>query len=206
MAKDIEGDIASAATGAMRDTTPQAKQELREQVTSNGLGSRLANTWQDKVYPLKRNSVTPGGYIWSNAPDIIDAFERGATIVPTNGRKYLWIPTKSVPRARGGGRATSTKRMTPEQVQREFSQDFVIRKGKAGRLLAFIAKDRGSTSRGALRKVRKGRLGHGAKQELVLMFTLVRAVRLPKFLDLDAVAARWGQHFELGFSERLSRT
>jgi len=201
--KDIEGDIAAAATGAMRETSGTAKRQLGEQITSNGLGSRLANTWQDKVYPLKRNSVTPGGYIWSNASDIIDAFTRGATILPTGGRKYLWIPTPSVPRARGAGRASSTKRMTPEQVQREFGQDFVLRKGKAGRLLAFIAKDRGTTSRGGLRKVRKGRLGHGAKQELVLMFTLVRTVRLPKLLDLDAVAERWGVNFEAALIERL---
>lgn len=199
----IEGDIAGASTGAMRDTTTRAKQELREQITSYGLGTRLANTWQDKVYPLKRNSLTPGGYIWSNAPDIIDAFTRGATIAPTGGRKFLWIPTRSVPRARGSGRATSTRRMNPEQVQAEFNQEFVLRKGKAGRWLAFIAQNRGETKRGALRKVRKGRIGHGAKQELILMFTLVPSVRMPKLLDLNAVAGRWEARFESEFTKRM---
>lgn len=199
----IEGDIAGASTGAMRDTTARAKQELREQITSSGLGTRLANTWQDKVYPLKRNSLTPGGYIWSNAPDIIDAFTRGATIAPTGGRKFLWIPTKSVPRARGSGRASSTKRMNPEQVQAEFNQEFALRKGKAGRWLAFIAQNRGETKRGALRKVRKGRIGHGAKQELILMFTLVPSVRMPKLLDLNAVAGRWEARFESEFTKRM---
>lgn len=200
---DIEGDIAKAATDAMRETSPVSKQELREQVTSSGLGVRLANTWQDKVYPLKRNSLNPTGYIWSNAPGIIDSFNRGATIRPVGGHKYLWIPTRSVPRARGSSRKTSTSRMTPDEVQIEFGADFVIRRGKAGRLLAFIPKARGQTPKGALRNVRKGRLGHGAKQELVLMFTLVRSVRLPKLLDIDAVASRWAGRFETAFQARL---
>ena len=69
----IEGDLAEAASLAMRDTTYKALLELREQVTGAGMGQRLANTWRDRVFPEKRRSMTPSGYIWSNAPDIIDA-------------------------------------------------------------------------------------------------------------------------------------
>jgi len=64
----IEGDIAKLASAAMRETTPIAKQELRAQVTSAGLGTRLANTWRSEVYPRSSVSLNPGGYIWSKAP------------------------------------------------------------------------------------------------------------------------------------------
>ena len=200
---EVEGGIAKAATLAMRETTKPAVMQLREQVTSNGLGQRLANTWRDRVYPEQRESMTPAGYIWSNAPDIIDSFLRGATIRPVGGGKYLWIPTKNVPRARGQSRASSTKRMTPAEVQAEFKQEFVILKGKSGHLLAFLANDRGVTKRGALRTARKGRLTRG-RQELTLMFTLVRSVRMPKLLDLKGPTDRWGNAFVAAFERRLA--
>lgn len=200
---EVEGGIAKAATAAMRETTKPTVVELREQVTSNGLGTRLANTWRDRVYPERRESMTPSGYIWSNAPEIVDSFVRGATIRPVAGGKYLWIPTKNVPRARGRGRATSTKRMTPDEVQADLNQEFVILRGRAGRLLAFIARDRGVTKGGAFRKAGKGRIGRG-KQELTLMFTLVRSVRLPKLLDLKKPADRWGDAFVSAFERRLA--
>ncbi|WP_380787237.1 DUF6441 family protein [Sphingomonas sp. R86521] len=200
---DVEGGIAKAATAAMRETSKPTVMSLREQVTSNGLGQRLANTWRDRVYPEKRESITPSGYIWSNAPDVIDSFVRGATVRPVAGGKYLWIPTKNVPRARGRSRATSTKRMTPDEVQAEFNQEFVILRGRAGRLLAFLARDRGVTKRGALRKAGKGRMAHG-KQELTLMFTLVRTVRLPKLLDLKKPADQWGSAFVAAFERRFA--
>ncbi len=200
---EVEGGIAKAATAAMRETSKPAVIESREQVTTNGMGQRLANTWRDRVYPEKRESMNPSGYIWSNAPEIVDSFVRGATIRPVGGGKYLWIPTKNVPRARGSGRASSTKRMTPDQVQAEFNQEFVILKGRAGRLLAFLARDRGVTKGGGLRKARKGRMAHG-KQELTLMFTLVRTVKLPKLLDLKKPADRWGDAFVSAFERRLA--
>lgn len=201
--RDVEGGIAKAATAAMRQTAKPAVMQLRQQVTSNGLGQRLANTWRDRVYPEKRESMTPSGYIWSNAPEIVDSFVRGATINPVAGGKYLWIPTGNVPRARGRSRATSTKRMTPVEVEAEFASSFVILKGRAGRLLAFIARDRGATKRGSLRKARKGRMAQG-KQELTLMFTLVRSTRLPKLLNLKEPADRWGDAFVSAFERRLA--
>ncbi|WP_156361868.1 DUF6441 family protein [Sphingomonas sp. Leaf343] len=136
--RELEGDLASAATGAMREAMPHARQELREQITGAGLGTRLANTWRGEVYPGSRKSINPSGYIWSNAPDIVDAFDRGAQITPRGGKRFLAIPTDNVPRSPGRGRRTSTKRMTPAEVEQSFSQDLFYRRGKAGRVLAFI--------------------------------------------------------------------
>lgn len=201
--RDVEGGIAKAATAAMRETTKPTVTELRQQVTSNGLGQRLANTWRDRVYPQQRESMTPSGYIWSNAPEIVDSFVRGATIRPAAGGKYLWIPTDNVPRARGKSRATATKRMTPDEVRAEFRQEFVVLKGRGGHLLAFLARDRAATKSGGVRKARKGRMAYG-KQELTLMFTLVRTVRHPKLLDLKKPADRWGDAFVTAFQRRLA--
>lgn len=187
-AKEIAADLENDAGRAMAMTTAWAKQELREQTLAAGLGPRLGKTWQDRLYPEKRNSLEVAGFVYSRAPDLISAWVDGATIVPRNGR-YLWIPTKSVPRGK------RRRRMNPVEVAAHFNQKLIIRRMKTGNLGAFISKDRGRKRGGDLRKVRKGRVGYGASGELVLMFTLVRNTRMRKVFDLDTVAERGGQLF-----------
>ena len=197
--RDIEGDVATAATEAMRGSGYKTLLELRRQVTDNGLGQRLANTWRDRTYPEKRKSMTPTGYIGSNAPDIVESFTRGATIRPHGGAKYLWIPTKNVPRARGRvsarGRNLRGGAMSPEEVEVMFRSKLFIRPGRAGSKLAFVETLTG-------RKGAKG-AGKGAGKPL-LMFVLRRTVRLPKLLDLQGPARLWEQRFADEFSRRLA--
>jgi len=201
---DAESEIAKITTAAMRGATDTLKTTLRDQIRDAGMGNRLANTWRADTYPDSGNALNPAGYAWSNAPDIITAFASGATIMPHGGRKYLWLPTKAVPRARGGG--TGAKKMTPPEVLQSFGvTEFVIKKGRGGRLLAFIAQGRGKTARGAVRRVRKGRLAQGANGELVLMFVLMSSVRMPKKFDLqeagDAGAADFVARLEGGLGQ-----
>ena len=201
--RGLEGEHATILTVAMRGATDTLKTSLRDQVTAAGMGSRLANTWRANSYPQTGISLDPAGYAWSSAPDIIDAFSKGATIVPLGGKKYLWIPTKRVPRAPGAGRATSTKRMSPPQLLASLGiESFIIRKGRGGRLLAFVAEQRGQTKRGRVKRVRKGMLAHGDDSQLVLMYTLTKSVKLPKDLDpqdaADHAAADFVDRYEQG--------
>lgn len=192
----IAADIAGAATDVMRETTLSAKQELRDQVVSAGLGARLGNTWRGDVYPKSGEAMNPAGYIHSNAPDIIDSFVRGAQIVPIGGARYLAIPTDAVPRAPGAGRASSTKRMTPEQVETAFNQDLIVRPGEDGHLLGFI-----DPNLSRFKRIKRPR-GAG-KSRLVLMFTFVATLRMPKLLDLDGPADHWASAFRDAFSRRI---
>lgn len=205
LADEIEGDIAQAATAAMRETMPLAKQELRDQVTSAGLGRRLANTWRGEVYPKERRALNPAGYIWSNAPDIIDSFMRGATIRPVNGAQFLWIPTKNVPRARGrvGRKGNNLKggALTPEECENRFNTDFVVLRGRAGRLLAFMDLLAAKNRRG-FRPATRARLAQGRERRLTLMYVLTPTARMPKLLDVDKVADRWTERFERSFASQ----
>lgn len=180
--RDVEGATAQVFTSAMRGTTGTLKSILRQQITDAGMGTRLANTWRAETYPSSRDALTPTAFAWSKAPDIVDAFSRGATIRPLGGKKYLWIPTKNVPRQGGRG---SSKRMTPDEVDVAFNQDLIIRNGRGGRKLAFISAVRGKNKRGGYRRVTKGRIAQGRDAELVLMFVLVPTVKLPRKFDLD---------------------
>jgi len=202
--KEAEGALAAAATRAMKEATPELVRELRAQVTSAGLGGRLANTWRHRVYPdqgAQRGSLEPAGFVWSRAPDIISSFVRGATIRPLGGRKYLFIPTDNVPRR--SGRRGSTKRMTPTEVEYAFNQDLFIRNGRQGRKLAFIRTVAARSGRGR-RRGTAGRLAQGRKLEETLMFVLVRTARMPRLLDLDGPAQRAANRFVAAFDREAT--
>ena len=57
-----------AVTTGVRDATDGLKSELRGQITSAGLGARLANTWRGEVYPKGRESLGAAGLVYSRAP------------------------------------------------------------------------------------------------------------------------------------------
>ncbi|MBB3691456.1 DUF6441 family protein [Sphingomonas sp. BK580] len=219
LANEIEGDIARAATDAMRDTAPLTRDELRQQTRSLGLGDRLPNTWTARSYPDgQRNSINPAGVVYSRAPEIMDAFTRGATIRPVAGSQFLWIPTSNVPRARsrsgrlrGNGQRPSRLQagaITPEECESRFNTDFVIRKGRAGRLLAFMDLVAGRARRGGsnVRAPTRRRVEAGREPKLTLMFVLTRSVTMPKLFDLDASAGRWAVRYEQAFDNRLGRS
>ncbi|MEC7932379.1 MAG: DUF6441 family protein [Pseudomonadota bacterium] len=205
---EIEGDIAQDMTIIMREEASGLKEELRQQVTGAGMGARLARTWQAQVYPKGGRSLNPAGYVYSKAPQIIQAFTDGATIRPVNGGKWLWIPTGNVPARRRAGnyvssmrrRANGTK-MTPEEVELHFNAelDVVIEGGKG---LAFI--DVVAGLRGGYRQATAGRVAGRRKAEPVLMFTLVKAVKMPRLLELDAPARRAAARIARRMADRWS--
>lgn len=198
----VELTIAQAATRSMQDAVDGLKNELRGQVIEAGMGQRLANTWRGDVYPkvYGRVSMNPAGVVRSAAPLIIDAFARGATIRPINGSKYLWIPTKSVPRQRRSSsyrsnisrRAGGGSAMSPEECELHFNTEFDIRLGRNGSLLAFMDLTAGLSPRGGgLRRDTAGRRRQGRKAKPVLMFVLRKTVKLPRLFDIEGAANRW---------------
>lgn len=180
-----------AVTSAIDEVSEGLKTELREQVTSAGLGQRLANTWRGKRFPEAQPSINSAAFVWSKAPDIIDAYERGPTIVPVNGRKYLAIPTANCPpRRRGGGFGVRGRKASPFEVETIFNQDLKFARAANGRLIAFIEAV-GAKSKRGFRPGTPKRLAQGRAVVAVVMFILVPAVRVRKRLDVEGAANRW---------------
>jgi hypothetical protein len=74
------------------------------QVANAGLGQRLANSWRDKHYPNQK--LDAASLLYTNAPQIIRAFDEGAVIRSRRGR-FLAIPTENAPRRGINGRRIS---------------------------------------------------------------------------------------------------
>jgi Family of unknown function (DUF6441) len=99
--RGIEGAVAAGTREAGRGL----KTELRRQVTSAGLGQRLANSWRDRHYPNRK--LDAAALVYTKAPQIIRAFDEGAVIRSRRGR-FLAIPTENAPR-----KGTDGKRISP---------------------------------------------------------------------------------------------
>ena len=95
--RSIERAVTSGTRGAGR----WLKTELRRQVTSAGLGQRLANSWRDKHYPNRK--LDAASLVYTKAPQIIRAFDEGAVVRSRRGR-FLAIPTENAPRKGTDGR------------------------------------------------------------------------------------------------------
>lgn len=179
-----EADIAQAMTAATLDGTDELKNDWRDQIGRAGLGARLGRTVRGQTYPNSGTSLDPASWVWTKAPDLIDAYDRGPVILPGSGHSYLWIPTAKTPRR-------ARRFLAPADVEASFGQKFIILKSKtaAGNLLAFIDVAMARYARRVARGVKR-RVGLRPKPQLVLMFTLVRQVKVTKRLDIDALAAR----------------
>lgn len=192
-ASGAERALARAITGAMRETTGLLKQSLRDDVNRAGLGSRLANTWRGETYPQKSASVSPKGYIWSKAPEIISFYDSGNVIVPINGHRYLAIPTAAARAITGKKR----RRLSVPEVEAKLGRKIIIIKGKNGHLLGLFDQ---SLKRGGGRK-----RGVPNKRDLVLLYTFVPMVAGQKRLDVLAEAQAAAAILPAAIERKLSQ-
>ena len=135
----------SAVTNGVRQATDGLKLELRGQVTSAGLGQKLANTWRGQVYPKGGLSLNAAGFVFSKAPQIIGAFGQGVVIRSSKGF-YLAIPTAAA------GKSAMGKRITPGRWEQANGKRlrFVFRRNGPSLLVADDMRAR-TGKRGGLR-------------------------------------------------------
>lgn len=167
-----------AVTAAMGQAGLGLKSAWRAQITGAGLGQRLANTIRNQTYPKTGASLNAAALVWSHAPVIIGAHEKGALI---RGRNGLWlaIPLPAAGKGSGGGRIT----IADWERRRGLKLRLVFRRNAASLLVADAR-----LSAGGFAKVSRSKTGRGLAS--IPVFLLVRQVTLPKRLDLARDAER----------------
>ncbi len=178
---ETEKGIERAVTSGMRDATNGLKRDLREDIVAAGLGERLSRTWRGKTFPEVGESAEAAAYVWSRAPKIVDAFDRGVVIRSARGL-FLAIPTAAAGKS-GRGSAGSREKITPEGWQRRtgLKLRFVYRWGRPSLLVA----DNARISKRGLGLANRRKNG----QASVIVFILVPQVALKKRLDMGSTAA-----------------
>lgn len=167
-----------AVSAAMREAGADLKTAWRGQIAQGGLGQRLGRTIRSEAYPKGQPSLNAAALVWSNAPAIVGAHDRGPLIRSKQGF-WLAIPTAAA------GKSTRVGRITPAEWER-----------RRGLPLRFIYRARGPSflvAEGRLNS--KGRAvasrsKSGRGRTTVPIFLLVRQVKLMKRLDFEREAER----------------
>jgi hypothetical protein len=222
--------VAGSLRRAVTTTGQQVQNELRAQARGAGFkdgGRAIANTWRLNVYPrpgVGPKTLRPAAHVTSRMPDVVTAFDRGAT-VRAKGGKYLAFPTGY---NAGGGRRNAGRRgglrVTPEQMMQagKRGEAFVLPSKSNPRVRLWclrVAGASGLKKRSRLRlfvntatEVATGnRKGAAARKREILekgfvpMFFLMRQVSLRKRLDIESVRARAPRLFAANAVRELSR-
>jgi Family of unknown function (DUF6441) len=193
-------DIERAVAAGTRDAGRGLRTELRRQVTSAGLGLRLANSWRDKHYPNQQ--LDAASLVYTKAPQIIRAFDDGAVIRSKRGR-FLAIPTENAPR-----KGTDGRRISPSTFPKHLFGPLRFVPRSNGPSLPVVDGLRASFSRqtGELRSFRRAadrarRSGQGLAT--VVMFLLVAQVKLTKRLDVARAAEHWSAQLPALIEQQL---
>ena len=167
-----------AVSQAVSEAGTSVKTSWRAQITSAGLGQRLANTIRSEQFPKGRPSLSAAALVWSKAPVIIGAHDAGPLIRSKNGF-WLAIPTPAAGKSARGGR------ITPSEWERRsgLRLRFVYRRTGPSLL---VAEGRLNTRGRAVAS--RSRTGRGVTT--VPIFLLVPQVKLQKRLDLVRDADR----------------
>jgi hypothetical protein len=186
---EAEADAAAdAVTEGMKAAAEGLKADLRRQVVSSRLGERLARTWRSRVYPVGRPSAEAAGLVWTRAPDIVDAFNRGVTIRSSKGF-FLAVPTAAA------GTGSRGAWITPGEWERRSGMRlrFVYRRGAPSLLVADNARiDPRGRARANQVKRRDGSVATRLKgRTTAIVFILLPQVTVAKRLDVDAAAEIW---------------
>lgn len=159
-----EGEaVAPAISAGVNAAAVGLKGAYRAQVTAAGLGSRLAKTWQSRLY--QPGEVTAAGLVYSKAASIIEGYATGA-LIQAKGSRWLAIPTDEAKQRQG------RRRITPTiwEKQNRHKLQFVLANGGIGLLLG-PPREKGGKAR--------------------VIFILVRQVRVKQRLGLEGPKQEW---------------
>lgn len=186
--------IKRIAVSATKEATSGLKRDLRADVVGAGFGVRLSRTWRSQVYD-DGAGVDVKGFVYSRAPEIVEAFDQGVVIRARHG-KYLAIPTRNAPKR------INRRKPTPDLYRKHKGELRFVRTANGSTF--YVADDRrASYSRktGEFRGFRKASqrtLKTGSGLTTVVMFILIPLVKMPKKLDVQKVADIWGvKHIDL---------
>lgn len=163
-----------AVTDTMRTSGTMLRDSWRGQITSSGLGDRLARTIRSRTFPQSGASIEAATLVWTKAPEIVSAHDEGVEIRAKDGF-WLSIPLPAAGKGRKGGR------ITPGEWERRTGMrlTFIYRRGKPSLLVA-----EGRVSKAGRAVQSRSKTGKGLTS--VPVFLLVPKVKLKKVLDLDA--------------------
>ena len=167
----IRGDLRAAMEAEIRDVARamrrgveragrEVQAELRAQARGadfSDKGRALANSWRLKLYlppGAAPRSFRPAALVYSNAPKLVEAFDKGLPITAKGGR-YLAFPTGyNATRGRRGASSRGGLRVTPAEMKAARGEAFIIRSKSNPAVRLWCLRVRGASGLGKRRRLR----------------------------------------------------
>ncbi len=173
-----------AVTRGVAGATSSLKAAWRADVSAT-LGGRMGNAVRSKIYPGNQPSINAAGQVWTKAPEVIGAHEKGAIIRASKGF-WLAIPLPAAGRGKGG------RHITPAEWQARTGRELRFVSTGRGRAVLVADNSRVNTKGRAVLDRRRGKLQTRRATTAVPIFALVPQVKLPKRLNLRELAQQVG--------------
>jgi hypothetical protein len=179
---------------AGRKTAAKAKREGRAKIRRAKLGRDIANAL--RVDRFKDGPFSDIVYIYHKSKKLFDVHQYGAVLVPKRG-KFLAVPTEHAPIR--VGRKRNPRYFRPREVPDNVRLQLINIRGQ----LYLGTRQKGGISRG---RGRKGILKQrGSAWQTILMYKLVRRVKIRKKFSFAGLAQRWQDFHEKTAIEELNK-
>ena len=178
----------------------------RQDIAQSGLRNAGALTKTIRLRKYKNQGLNPAVLVYSNFPIIQRAFE-ASTLVRSRSGFYLPIPNPDVwpggrvarPKRNGGQRSN-----TIALAEQKFGKlRFVYRPGKASLLVAEVRES--SARPGTFRRASATTQRTGRGLVTIVVFFLVKEVRLPRLLRGNVIRERARRNADHGVDQRFIR-
>lgn len=188
--------VARAARIAIDGTAQNLQSKLRQDLASSRLsrGSELQKTWRVQVYPKgARETLNPAALVYSTMPQVVMAFEKGATVT-VNGKKGALVPNPEVwgeaRIRRPSGRGAKSVTTFQTALRRYGSLQWIATPGNGDLVGVFVAVlSKKPTKTGRRRKASPTALRKGDVERAVV-FWVIKDPRLPRLLRGNVIRQR----------------
>lgn len=189
-------DLRAAAIIATDRAGREAQRGVQEKIRAVGLGKLSGAVGFTSTKIRGGRDTDPYGVFYARGGDegqaggTLEAYSRGATIVPGAGKQWLAIPTRAVPKfvSLGGRRFRTTPQLLKNSGLASSIGQLVFKPLGPDRAVLVIKKVTISPKTGQAKAQGPGRTRTRIPQKEVIAFILIRITRRAQRFDKDAVA------------------
>lgn len=178
-------------------TSNELKLEMVSQTQRARLGYGLSKSWKVKFYNKTDSEKFTKALVYTKAPKIMAGFEESEIRKPTNGHKWIAIPSDNVPKAPG------KKKYSPDHWPKSFPELYFAKDTKGKSYL--VGQTINKTTKSGKKTIRKTNSRNESQAETVVYFFLVKKTRNTKKINFETASKKASNKLKRYISEELDK-
>lgn len=179
-------------------TSNELKLEMVSQTQRARLGYGLSKSWKVKFYNKTDSEKFTKALVYTKAPKIMAGFEESEIRKPTNGHKWIAIPSDNVPKAPG------KKKYSPDHWPKSFPELYFAKDSNNGKSY-LVGQTINKTTKSGKKTIRKTNSRNESQAETVVYFFLVKKTRNTKKINFETASKKASNKLKRYISEELTK-